>query len=95
MLATPADKEEDKIEEEKAQNQHSEEEEKEEAPVKTKVYLPKPIRVFSVFSRTSSYDSLATGSSSIRLYITVINEYPLRYYICTCRSILLAMYIFK
>ncbi|KAL0326702.1 UNVERIFIED_CONTAM: Transcription repressor [Sesamum angustifolium] len=33
-------------------------------PPKTKVYLPKPIRVSSVFSRTSSYDSLASGTSS-------------------------------
>ncbi|KAK4421501.1 Transcription repressor [Sesamum alatum] len=33
-------------------------------PPKTKVYLPKPIRVSSVFPRTSSYDSLASGSSS-------------------------------
>ncbi|GFP84406.1 transcription repressor myb5 [Phtheirospermum japonicum] len=31
---------------------------------KTKVYLPKPIRVSSVFSRTDSYDSLASGASS-------------------------------
>ncbi|KAL3834909.1 hypothetical protein ACJIZ3_009645 [Penstemon smallii] len=31
---------------------------------KTKVYLPKPIRVSSAFSRTNSYDSLTTGTSS-------------------------------
>ncbi|KAG8382548.1 hypothetical protein BUALT_Bualt05G0088800 [Buddleja alternifolia] len=31
---------------------------------KTKVYMPKPIRVSSVFSRTNSYDSLASGSTS-------------------------------
>ncbi|KAI3469107.1 hypothetical protein Pfo_025770 [Paulownia fortunei] len=30
----------------------------------TKVYLPKPIRVSSVFSRTNSYDSLVSGTSS-------------------------------
>ncbi|KAK4389822.1 Transcription repressor [Sesamum angolense] len=33
-------------------------------PPKTKVYLPKPIRVSPVFQRTSSYDSLVSGSSS-------------------------------
>ncbi|KAL0409227.1 UNVERIFIED_CONTAM: Transcription repressor [Sesamum radiatum] len=33
-------------------------------PPKIKVYLPKPIRVSSVFSRTSSYDSLVSGTSS-------------------------------
>ncbi|KAK6122553.1 hypothetical protein DH2020_043704 [Rehmannia glutinosa] len=31
---------------------------------KTKVYLPKPIRVSSVFSRTNSYDSLVSGASN-------------------------------
>lgn len=31
---------------------------------KTKVYLPKPIRVSSAFSRTNSYDSLASGASN-------------------------------
>ncbi|PIN00955.1 Transcription factor, Myb superfamily [Handroanthus impetiginosus] len=35
-----------------------------DSPPKTKVYLPKPMRVSSVFSRTSSYDSLVSGSSS-------------------------------
>ncbi|KAI3453343.1 hypothetical protein Pfo_010006 [Paulownia fortunei] len=33
-------------------------------PPKTKVYLPKPIRVSSVFSRTNSYDSLVSGTSN-------------------------------
>ncbi|KAL3817887.1 hypothetical protein ACJIZ3_003792 [Penstemon smallii] len=33
-------------------------------PPKTKVYLPKPIRVSSSFTRTNSYDSLVSGSSS-------------------------------
>nr|QIQ55984.1 MYB-like transcription factor [Nepeta rtanjensis] len=33
-------------------------------PPKTKVYLPKPIRVSSTFSRTNSYDSLASGASN-------------------------------
>nr|ASV64719.1 transcription factor [Salvia miltiorrhiza] len=31
-------------------------------PPKTKVYLPKPIRVSSAFSRSNSYDSLASNS---------------------------------
>ncbi|KAL6556248.1 Transcription factor [Orobanche gracilis] len=31
---------------------------------KTKVYLPKPIRISSVFSRTNSYDSSVSGESS-------------------------------
>lgn len=49
---------------EEASKDDDEEEAEDPPPMRTKVYLPKPIRVSSVFSRTNSYDSLASGASS-------------------------------
>ncbi|KAK6162211.1 hypothetical protein DH2020_002052 [Rehmannia glutinosa] len=46
------------------ENENGEQSNNNERPPKTKVYLPKPIRVSSVFSRTNSYDSLVSRTSS-------------------------------
>ncbi|CAI9772108.1 unnamed protein product [Fraxinus pennsylvanica] len=66
----PEKKQSKKIDKENTNDPKTEEEEEEEeaeeaaAPPKITVYLPKPIRVSSVFSRSNSVDSLFSGSSS-------------------------------